>query len=58
MKTKLFSAFAPDRPIENLPGCVVEIAKAISLEPMSDDRKQQMPRQMGGGRSPEDTLPA
>jgi hypothetical protein len=37
---------------------MIEIAEAISLEPIGDDRKQQMPRQMRRGRSPEDTLPA
>jgi hypothetical protein len=38
---------------------VVEIAKAIRLEAIGGDKgKQQMPRQMNGGRLPEDTLPA
>ena len=34
---------------KHLLGCVVEIAEAISLKAIGDDRKQQMPRQMGGG---------
>jgi hypothetical protein len=28
---------------------VIKIAEAICLEPIGDDRKQQVPRQMGGG---------
>jgi hypothetical protein len=50
--------FLRRRPIENLTGCVVEIAKAIGLEPIGDDGKQQMPGQMSGGWSSEDALPA
>ena len=30
----------------------------VSLEPIGDDCKQQMPRQMSRRRSPKDTLPA
>ena len=37
---------------------MIEIAEAISLEPIGHDCKQQMPRQMSRGWSPEDTLPA
>jgi len=37
---------------------VTEIAEAIRLEPICDNCKQQMPRQMSRGRSPEDILPA
>jgi hypothetical protein len=35
---------------------VIEIAKAIGLEPIGDDREQQMPRQMIGCRSLKNTL--
>jgi hypothetical protein len=37
---------------------VIEIAEAVSLEPIGDDGQQQMPRQMSRGRSPEYALPA
>ena len=37
---------------------MIEIAEAISLEPIGDDCKQQMPRQMSRGLSPEDAPPA
>src|ERR1700682_3839642 len=32
------------RPIQHLPGFVIEIAKAISLDAIGDDCKQQVPR--------------
>jgi hypothetical protein len=41
--------FLRNRSIEDLLGCVVEIAKAVSLEAIGYDRKQQVPGQMGGG---------
>src|SRR5258705_8321740 len=53
-----WSCFLRSRSIQHLQRCVIEIAEAISLEPIGDDRKQQMPRQMRRGRSLEDTLPA
>ena len=53
-----WSCFLRSRSIQHLQRCVIEIAEAISLEPIGDDRKQQMPRQMRRGWSPEDTLPA
>ena len=31
--------FLCNRPVKNLPGCVVEIAKAVGLEAIGDDRK-------------------
>jgi hypothetical protein len=37
---------------------VIEIVEPISLKPISDDRKQQMPRQMSRGWSTKDTLPS
>jgi hypothetical protein len=40
--------FLCHRPIQNLPDCLVEIAKAIGLEPIGDNGKQQMRRQMSG----------
>src|SRR5712675_360562 len=40
------SCFLSNRSIQHLRGFVIEIAKAISLEPIGDDRKQQVPRQM------------
>jgi hypothetical protein len=52
------SSFLRKGSTQYLQGCVIEIAKAISLEPIGDDCKQQMPRQMSRGRSLEDTLPA
>src|SRR5258708_6944933 len=38
------ASFLCNRSIQHLPGCVVEIAKAISLDSIGDDREQQMPR--------------
>ena len=37
--------------IQHLPGRVIEIAEAVGLDPIGDDREQQMPRQMIGRRS-------
>src|SRR5258708_14976835 len=53
-----WSCFLRSRSIEHLQRYLIEIAEAISLEAIGDDRKQQMPRQMRRGWSPEDTLPA
>jgi hypothetical protein len=33
------SGFARNRSIQYLPGCVIEVAEAVSLEPIGDDRK-------------------
>jgi hypothetical protein len=44
--------------IQHLPRLVVEITEAIGLNPISDDRKQQMPRQMYRRRIPKHTPPA
>jgi hypothetical protein len=38
------SSFLRSRSIQHLLGFVIEIAKAISLDSIGDDRKQQMPR--------------
>jgi hypothetical protein len=38
------SSFLHNRSIQHLLGFVIEIAKAISLDSIGDDRKQQMPR--------------
>ena len=40
------AGFVRDRSIQHLPRCMIEVAEAISLEPIGDDRKQQVPRQM------------
>src|ERR1700676_3774123 len=53
-----WSFFLRNRLIQYLQGCVIEIAKAIGLESIGDDCKQQVPRQMSRGLSPEDSLPA
>jgi hypothetical protein len=37
---------------------MVEIAKAVCLEAIGDDCKQQVPRYMGGSLPLEDALPA
>ena len=47
-----------NRSIEHLRGCVIEITETIDLEPIGDDRKQQVPRQMSGRRALKYTLPA
>ena len=52
------SRFLRNRSIEHLPGFVIEITEAIDLEPIGDDRKQQVPRQMSGRRPLKYTLPA
>src|ERR1700736_4284403 len=52
-----WSFFLRNRLIQYLQGCVIEIAKAIGLESIGDDCKQQVPRQMSRGLSPEDSLP-
>jgi hypothetical protein len=44
--------------IQHLLSLAIEVAKTIGLEPIGDDRKQQMPCQISRGRSLEDTLPA
>src|SRR6267142_3530384 len=38
------SSLLCNRSIQHLRGCVIEIAKAIGLDSIGDDRKQQMPR--------------
>src|SRR2546425_10760669 len=43
--------------IQQLPCLVVEIPEAISLNPIGDDRKQQMPRQMTWRWSLQHALP-
>src|SRR6266481_8634794 len=52
------SCFLRNRSIQHLLSLVIEVAKTIGLEPIGDDRKQQMSCQMSRGRSLEDTLPA
>src|SRR5258705_6223353 len=43
--------------IQQLPCLMVEVSEAIGLNPIGDDRKQQMPRQMIGRRSLQHALP-
>src|SRR6267154_3549148 len=50
--------FFRNRSVQHLLGLVIEIAKAISLDSIGDDRKQQMPRQMSGRRPLKYALPA
>jgi hypothetical protein len=38
------SSLLRNRSIQHLLGCVIEIARAVSLDLIGDDRKQQMPR--------------
>src|SRR5258707_7687176 len=52
------ASFLRNRSVQHLPCLVSEVTKAIGLEPIGDDREQQMPRQMIGRRSLKDTLPA
>src|SRR5258708_27978780 len=43
--------------IQQLPGLMVEVSEAIDLNPISDDRKQQVPRQMIGRWSLQHAVP-
>src|ERR1700680_2116693 len=52
------SGFLRNGSIQHLLSLVIEVAKTIGLEPIGDDRKQQMSCQMSRGRSLEDPLPA
>src|SRR5258708_846854 len=52
------SSFLRNRSIEHLPGSVIEIAKAVSLDSISNDRKQQMPCQMSRSLSLKHAVPA
>ena len=47
-----------NRSIEHLLSWVIEITEAICLEPIGDDRKQQMPCQMSRSPSLKHALPA
>src|ERR1700682_2457048 len=51
-------SFFRNRSVQHLLRLVIEIAKAISLDSISDDRKQQMPRQMSRRRPFKYALPA
>ena len=44
--------------MEHLSGIVVEVAKALGLDPIGEDGKDKVSRQMIGGRLPKDSLPA
>jgi hypothetical protein len=39
-------------------GCVIEVTEAIGLDPIDDDRKQQMPTQMSRRRSLKHAVPS
>jgi intradiol ring-cleaving dioxygenase-like protein len=52
------SRFLPNLSIEHLSGRVVEITETVHLKAIGDDREQQVPGQMAGGLSSENTLPA
>jgi len=46
------------RPIKNLLGLVIQVAKPIGLNPIDDDCEQQMPRQVIERRSLKYALPS
>src|SRR5258706_10593473 len=52
------SSLLRNRSIQHLRGCVIEIAKAIGLDSIGDDREQQMPCQMSRSLSLIHAMPA
>ena len=55
---KKFDLYANYRPIKNLPGLVIQVAKPVCLNPIDDDCEQQMPWQVIERRSLKYALPS